>query len=243
MIARIIFTISFLLAALLLPVSAWSAETAYVIDRLLVGIHQEQDLNSTITKVVPTGTPLEVLERDGDFARVRAGDGVTGWVDASYIMKEKPAQVVVLELEKDRDRVEKEHEDAVHLLDRARQQLSEFESRVRDLEAEDALRDAEQADAAFQGKPDTTEALREIQRLAEENARLKKSLTSGEALRETPNASPLTSSQTTPGQSPAILGIPQWQWITLGVVLLLGIALGGYLMDYSVRRRHGGFRV
>ena len=107
MIARIIFIISLSLAAMALPARAWSAEIAYVIDRLLVGIHQEQDLNSTITKVVPTGTPLEVLERDGDFARVRAGDGVTGWVDASYIMNEKPAQVVVLELEKDRKRLEK----------------------------------------------------------------------------------------------------------------------------------------
>ncbi|RKZ35710.1 MAG: TIGR04211 family SH3 domain-containing protein [Gammaproteobacteria bacterium] len=243
MIARIIFIVSLSLAAMALPARAWSAEIAYVIDRLLVGIHQEQDLNSTITKVVPTGTPLEVLERDGDFARVRAGDGVTGWVDASYIMKEKPSQVVVLELEKERERLEKDLEDAVHLLDRARQQLSEFEARVRDLEAEAALREAELTNSALQGQPDASEALREIQRLAEENTRLKKSLATGETPRATMNAALLPATQATPRQSPTILGIAKWQWITLGVVLLLGIGLGGYLMDYSVRRRHGGFRV
>lgn len=91
-----------LLPALLLLAcgAAAAADTAYVIDKLLVGIHESRDTDSAIIKVVPTGTRLEVLKRDGDVANVSEPGGASGWVDAAYLSAEPPALVRIAELEK-----------------------------------------------------------------------------------------------------------------------------------------------
>ena len=64
-----------LVAYLLLlgPVGA-AAETAYVGDRLLLGIHETKTLDSAIIKLLPSGTAVDLLERDGPLARVRSRD-------------------------------------------------------------------------------------------------------------------------------------------------------------------------
>jgi hypothetical protein len=88
-------------AALLCVWSAHAAaEPAYVIDKLLVGIHETKDASSAIVKVVPTGTQLEVIKREGDAANVRESGGASGWVDAAYLSSELPARQRVTELEK-----------------------------------------------------------------------------------------------------------------------------------------------
>jgi len=75
------------------------AQTMYVVDKLVAGLHEGKDQTSTLLKALPTGTPLEVLERDDKFAKVRAPDGTTGWMEADYLMKQKPAQILILEVE------------------------------------------------------------------------------------------------------------------------------------------------
>ena len=75
------------------PVAA--VDNAYGIDKLLVGVHQDQDLNSAIIKVLPTGTKLEVVKRDGELALIKDPEGTSGWVDAAYLMEEVPASVRV----------------------------------------------------------------------------------------------------------------------------------------------------
>lgn len=89
----------------LLPAAAW-AETGYVTDSLLVGVHAKKDLNSSILKILPTGTPLEILGRDGDFTRVRTPDGTIGWVDASYLMSTEPAVLKLRNLEQQQAKTE-----------------------------------------------------------------------------------------------------------------------------------------
>ncbi len=73
------------------------AQTVYVTDKVLLGVYKEKG-QSELVKVVPTGTPLEILEKDGNNARVRDPDGVEGWVDASYLVNNKPAQLQILDL-------------------------------------------------------------------------------------------------------------------------------------------------
>lgn len=88
-------------AVLLLACGAQAqAESAFVIDKLLVGIHESKASDSAIVKVVPTGTQLEVLKREGDAANVREAGGAAGWVDAAYLSTELPARQRIVELEK-----------------------------------------------------------------------------------------------------------------------------------------------
>ena len=78
---------------------ARAEETVYVTDKLLVGVHAEKTVDSPILKVFPSGTTFEVLKREGDFAQVKGPDGITGWVDASYLTADQPAAATVQMLE------------------------------------------------------------------------------------------------------------------------------------------------
>jgi len=84
--------------AILLQAFQVQAETFYITDKVLVGVYEEANTESVLVKALPTGTPLEVLERNGEFSKVRSPDGTSGWVESSYLIDSKPAQLVVLEL-------------------------------------------------------------------------------------------------------------------------------------------------
>jgi len=79
----------------LLPVQA---KTFYVTDKVLVGVYELASTESNLLKALPTGTPIEVIERQGEFAKIRSPDGTTGWVENSYLIDHKPAQLLVLDL-------------------------------------------------------------------------------------------------------------------------------------------------
>ena len=85
-----------LLALLLLFPVASAGE--YVTDKLVAGLYGEPDASGTPLRALPTGTPLEVLDRRGQFTKVRAGDGLEGWIDRNYLTREKPAGTMLLEL-------------------------------------------------------------------------------------------------------------------------------------------------
>jgi SH3 domain protein len=75
------------------------AETVYVTDSLRLGLHAASDTSDRPMENLVSGTPLEVLERNPNYARVRLADGREGWVKATFIVAEKPAAARVLELE------------------------------------------------------------------------------------------------------------------------------------------------
>ncbi len=100
------------------------AETAYVIDRLLMGVYKDKTQTGAALEVLPTGASVEVLSRDEKLAQVRTADGITGWVDANYLMPGKPAQLLLLEVE------------AAHRQTAIR--LREAEDRLRALTGEDS---------------------------------------------------------------------------------------------------------
>src|SRR5688572_11313131 len=89
-----------LLLALSLSVcTAVNAETAYVTDSLRLGIHAASDTSDRPFDSLISGTPMEVLERNTNYARVRLTDGREGWVKAMYLETEKPPAARILELE------------------------------------------------------------------------------------------------------------------------------------------------
>ncbi len=71
------------------------AETLYVTDRVLVGLHQQPDEASPLLASLPSGTAVEALETREGFTRVRTPDGKTGWMSSGYLVPQKPATAVV----------------------------------------------------------------------------------------------------------------------------------------------------
>ena len=75
------------------------ADTMYVTDLLRLGIHQAPDTSDRPFRTLVSGTRVEVLERATNYALVRLDDGREGWVKSAYLVSDKPARLVVEEIE------------------------------------------------------------------------------------------------------------------------------------------------
>ena len=225
--------------------AANAAETAYVVDKLLVGVHQEKDLNSAIIKVLPTGTKLSVTQRDGELAEISDADGTSGWVDAAYLMAEIPAQLRVTELEKeiaalksrpsgdgepdgDREQLMKENTELKGKLSAEKLKVGELQAEVGTLQTKVAARPTTPADTVIEALETEKQSLvRELESALQSSKQLESQLKA-----QTPSRLPVA----VDSFSAPVLGT---------FVFLLLVAFGGgiYFMDYLNRRRHGGFRV
>jgi len=95
----------------LLPVLA-AAETGYVTDRLMLGLHQAEDTSDRPFRSLESGTEFEVLSRDRLYARVRLADGTEGYVKAAYVVYEPPAKLIVNQTQAEVERLTTELEEA-----------------------------------------------------------------------------------------------------------------------------------
>jgi len=80
---------------------AADTEIQYVGDTLHVGVRATPDHTQPSVAVLVTGTPVEVLEKQQDYLRVRTRSGLEGWVKSSYLSRSKPAKILVEGLRKD----------------------------------------------------------------------------------------------------------------------------------------------
>lgn len=89
MISRIV-----LLLVLALAASSVQAQTRYVSDRLEVTLRTGTTTQHAIVRMLPSGARVEVLQVDAasGYTRVRAADGVEGWVLTRYLMDQPAAR-------------------------------------------------------------------------------------------------------------------------------------------------------
>ena len=231
---------------------ALAAESAFVIDKLLVGIHENEDLQSTIVKVLPTGSKLEVLARKNKTAQVKDADGIVGWVDAAYLMSDAPAAAQLEQMKRDKqalaerlkalesgkakpgedsgrvDELTNENTELKSQLSAQKLQASELESEVSSLRK------------ASESVPEGVDG-EMLAELRKNNAELTDSLEEAEDEIET-----LEERLSEAGDAPGVGSGEAVSGWGLALILLLLVAsfVGGIaLMDYRNRRRHGGFRV
>jgi uncharacterized protein YgiM (DUF1202 family) len=93
-----VYHLGLLLWLLILGIGVSHAETLYVTDRILLGIHTEASEDSPLLDSVPSGTAVEVLETAEAFKKVRLPNGKTGWVSSGYLVSTKPATAQVDEI-------------------------------------------------------------------------------------------------------------------------------------------------
>ena len=87
-----------LLSLLIIASGASHAETLYVTDRILLGLHSEASEASPLLDSVPSGTAVQVLDTVGEFKKVRLPNGKTGWLSSGYLVNMKPATAQVDEI-------------------------------------------------------------------------------------------------------------------------------------------------
>jgi len=226
-----------------------AAQTVYVTDQLQIGLHADKVIDSPIVKIIPTGTPLDVVKIEDQMTFVREPGGASGWADNSYLIQTEPArnrlapaQARIQELEGSLTRAElkltsvdtgsmQAFEDQITLLE---QQLKSERVKTGELQVELAeLRKR-------LGQDNSNDALYEkIDSLSVENRQLQIQLT--QILEHgAPDLSSLQTAYMAGTQGYLTAGNII---IALVIVLTAGVILGLYLMDIIIRRRHGGFRI
>ena len=232
-----VFLISFILPA--------SAETLYVIDSLNIGLHQERSVDSPITKLVPSGTELTVIERADDLILVKEPEGIQGWINVKYVVAQKPGRARLAVLENENNKLLKEIEilktksqtaintgstAATGSQKQLEQQLNSERLKAGELQAE--LTDLK---ARIADLDDSDKFLSKIEKLKQENKQLIAQMQS----------SGIDVKDTDLSVNNGTFGFANRKQLitTCIIVLIIGVAAGAYLLDFLNRRRHGGFRV
>ena len=223
------------------------AETIYVIDELKIGLHEDRSIDSPIMKLVPSGTPLSVIERDNDLVHVQEPEGIRGWINSKYVNNEIPDQSLINELENKNKVLQKENDllkshktttaadttspdnksDALNELEQQlkseRLKAGELQAQLTDLKSN--IADIDNSD----------QFLNDIKALTQENQHLISQLESSGIEVQTESNS----------MSDSIFTINNWKNLTIAfvIVFVIGMVGGAFFLDFQNRRRHGGFRV
>ena len=86
----------------LLFAAGLQASTMYVSDTFEVVLRSEKEIaGSNIIKILPTGTPLEVVDTDGSWAVIKLDDGRTGYVLKRYLISRLPYKLTAERLQEE----------------------------------------------------------------------------------------------------------------------------------------------
>jgi SH3 domain protein len=127
-------------AALMIPAlmnpAGCQAETRYVTDQLEIVLKAGENPRSKTLKVLPTGTPLEVLGVNPNtrYARVKAGDGTVGFVPEGQLQAEPAARNRVPELERRLAELEQDPDSLSSQLTKVQSEHSDLVARYQGLE-------------------------------------------------------------------------------------------------------------
>jgi len=241
------------------------AKRAFLVDEVTIGLKSAPNARGKIITTARSGAAVTVIARNGGFLEVRTETGAEGWVPHGYVTGQRPAR---LQLEEAERRVTERTETLEHTratleqtqaelatarerneLLRKRSELRELAAR-RDAAAEIGALERELATRRSSGSeprqpvPDTGK-LRELQRLAEENHRLRRALSTlgkagdNESRRaRTAGAAPAGRARGEAAARAPAVSVPRLLPASLGLLLglLLGLALGAV---WQARRSRG----
>ncbi len=217
------------------------AGAAHVTDKLVVGVYAGPEAEGTPLRLIASGTPLEVIGRDGVFSEVRLADDTRGWIESTYITDEKPAKAILLETQAKLRRMGME---VAALREKAGDGAAQADPAdaappgAREARLRDSLQQAEQRIAeleqALAGAPNQQAAQAQLDDL---RAR------TGEALRLLAEAQGIELGEPLAGVAAPGPLRRYAAWIIAVVAVGIGFAAGVAFIDYRIRKRYGGFRI
>ena len=132
------FRLFILLVAASAPFAAADAQTAWVTDQFEITLRTGPSTSNAIRLSIPSGTRLEILERDPDsgYTRVRTDGGTEGWVISRYLMDEPSAREQLANLTRQLSSAAEEGTSLSSQLNAIRAEYREAEQQIASLERE-----------------------------------------------------------------------------------------------------------
>ena len=207
------------------------AEVAYVTDKIKIGLHQEASNESPIIKLVPSGTKLNIIERENDLIYAEEPEGVRGWVNSQNILNSKPGRTKVIELET----VNKELEKKILSLQNESEKSISNEELEKKLNTERLKVGELQVELTnIKSKAGNIESndklLADINHLKNANKQLINQLESSGIVSDE-NGNQISSKNSS------------LKFISFMIIFIFGVIGGILILDFINRRKHGGFRV
>ncbi len=114
------------------------AETRYISDRLEITMRSGKGTNYGITRMLRSGTPVEVLDIDkgSGYSHVRTNSGKEGWVLSRFLMKGRAARDLLVRTEKSLAELELENRKMTANINTLTQEKSELEKNLGTLDGQ-----------------------------------------------------------------------------------------------------------
>jgi SH3 domain protein len=155
-----------------------AADTRYVADQLVITLREGAGNEYRVMRTLRTDTPMEVLEEQGRYLRVRLDDGTEGYVLKQYISSNRPKSERIKELQAEIERLSARASEQAEIIEEAEQARAEAERLREELRAkEEELQEIRELsdDALMLDKErkrlqaELDSALEELSKLQEEN--------------------------------------------------------------------------
>jgi SH3 domain protein len=245
-----------------------TANAAFITDKIVVEVRSERFGQGSVVKKLSSGTSVEVLVVDGKYSRIRTPDNITGWVNSTFITKQKPTQLEYLELLSKSKVTEAKLRAAEEQLASASNagsagvsdaEIEKLKQQAKDarwmkVEMQKARDRANQAEAKLKSKNQKTgDAQKELESLRAQNKDLEQRLAAAILVNEQqsqeisatePAALTTVTTHTEPATQDNNWNVSiNWFLISLLAALIAGFVVGIIWLDKRIRQRHGGFRI
>lgn len=206
---------------LLMASASVCAETAWISDQFEVTLRTGPSTANAIERMLPSGTELEVLDRDEEagYARVRTSAGTEGWVLSRYLMDEPSAREQLQRLTSQLTDAAERGSSLTSQLAAINREMDTAKRRIQELEREKAGLEQELADIR--------RTAADVLAINNQNRQLRDQLASAEIRADTlEQQNRELSSQTT-----------RYWFVTGAAVLFAGMILGIWLPRIRWQRR------
>ena len=207
--------------ALAAMAAAANAQTVWVSDQFEITLRTGPSTSNAIERMLPSGTALEVMERDEEsgYARVRTQAGTEGWVLTRYLMNEPSAREQLTTLTQRLTNAAAEGSSLTSQLSAIRAEQDAAQQQIATLEREKSQLERELADIR--------RTAADVLSINEQNRTLRDQLAEAEIRAETLEQ-----------QNRQLSGQSNRYWFMTGsAVLVVGILLGIWLPRIRWQRR------
>jgi SH3 domain protein len=214
-----------------MPSAIVLAEVAYVTDEVNIGLHKEPTNESPIIKLVPSGTELNIIERENDLIHVEEPEGVRGWINTQNALNNKPGKTKINELETTNKELHKKIETlekkSTELISQGELEKKLNSERLKVGELQVELTNIKSRAGNIQT---SDKLLTDIEQLKNANKQLIDQLESAGINRKNSLGSIKPENESS-------------SFSIFLIIFIFGIVSGLFILDYINRRRHGGFRI